>query len=63
MSTHKLGYPNIVDGRYRQVVFGFGLGSVLFMITEAMAALMAIRGSRVFYFLNNKDKRFLYEWF
>ena len=43
--------------------FGFGLGSVLFMITVAMAALMAIRGSRVFYFLNNKDKRFLYEWF
>jgi len=46
-----------------RLVFGFGLGSVLFMITVAMAALIAIRGSRVFYFLNNKDKRFLYEWF
>jgi len=46
-----------------RLVFGFGLGSVLFMITEAMAAWMAIRGSRVVYFLNNKDKRFLYEWF
>lgn len=46
-----------------RLVFGFDLGSVLFMITVAMAALMAIRGSRVFYFLNNKDKRFLYEWF
>jgi hypothetical protein len=43
--------------------FGFGLGSVLLMITVAMAAVMAIRDSRVFYFLNNKDKRFLYEWF
>ena len=43
--------------------FGFGLGSVLLMITVAMVAVMAIRGSRVFYFLNNKDKRFLYEWF
>jgi len=46
-----------------RLVFGFGLGSVLFMITVAMAALIAIRGSRVFYSLNNKDKRFLYEWF
>jgi hypothetical protein len=45
------------------LVFGFGLGSVLLMITVAMAAVMAIRDSRVFYFLNNKDKRFLYEWF
>jgi len=45
------------------LVFGFGLGSVLLMITVAMVAVMAIRGSRVFYFLNNKDKRFLYEWF
>ena len=44
-------------------LFGFGLGSVLLMITVAMAVLMAIRGSRGFYFLNNKDKRFLYEWF
>jgi hypothetical protein len=43
--------------------FGFGLGSVLLMITVAMVAVMAIRDSRVFYFLNNKDKRFLYEWF
>ena len=43
--------------------FGLGLGSVLLMITVAMVAVMAIRGSRVFYFLNNKDKRFLYEWF
>ena len=43
--------------------FGFGLGSVLLMITVAMAAVMAIRDSRVFYFLKNKDKRFLYEWF
>ena len=42
---------------------GLGLGSVLLMITVAMVAVMAIRGSRVFYFLNNKDKRFLYEWF
>lgn len=41
----------------------FGLGSVLLMITVAMAAVMAIRDSRGFYFLNNKDKRFLYEWF
>ena len=46
-----------------RLVFGFGLGSVLLMITVAMVAVMAIRGSRVFYFLNNKDKRFLYEWF
>jgi hypothetical protein len=46
-----------------RLVFGFGLGSVLLMITVAMAAVMAIRDSRVFYFLNNKDKRFLYEWF
>ena len=43
--------------------FGLGLGSVLLMITVAMVAVMAIRDSRVFYFLNNKDKRFLYEWF
>lgn len=46
-----------------RLVFGFGLGSVLLMITVAMAAVMAIRDSRVFYFLKNKDKRFLYEWF
>ena len=45
------------------LVFGFGFGSVLLMITVAMVAVMAIRDSRVFYFLKNKDKRFLYEWF
>jgi len=44
-------------------LFGFGLGSVLLMITVAVAVLMAIRGSRGFYFLSNKDKRFLYEWY
>jgi len=63
MSAHKLGYPSLVDVRYRQAGVWLWPWECFIHDNGGNGSLMAIRDSRVFYFLNNKDKRFLYEWF